>query len=402
MERGFYPWDQTFAGEKLLRNLAAQYGTPQLLYSREILEQRVNMLQRAFAWSRSFRQFFPVKVAGNPELLRILLRSGCGLLCSNALELGLAKRAGAREGDLLFTACFPGEADWSAAVHTGATLVLDDPEQLEHVPPERNRRPLGLRLRAAGAAGRPRGTGGSKFGMERQILLQTAVRVKELGFTQLGLLLHGVNLRSPGSWADNTRELVHTALEIQALTGLQIAWCDLGGGLFWDHKGSYTLDIFQEAAKIEEQFRGLDGIAVFTQLGRWLAAPAGVLLTEVRGVREDFVGTDTSMADLPRAALTGAQYHISVLGNSESQGRRSCVVTGWGMDRMDGLGTRRVLPPVRKGDLLVIHGAGAYSRSMASNYGASLRCPEILLEGGVPRLIRRRETAEEFLSGLND
>ena len=57
-------------------------------------------------------------------------------------------------------------------------------------------------------------------------------------------------------------------------------------------------------------------------------------------------------------------------------------------------------PPVSPGDILVFHGAGAYSRSMASNYGGSLRCPEILLEDGVPRLIRRREVVEDLLPGL--
>ena len=136
-----------------------------------------------------------------------------------------------------------------------------------------------------------------------------------------------------------------------------------------------------------------------TQLGRFLAAPCGLLLATVRGVKDSWVGVDTSMADLPRACLAGVQYHVSLLGSIGLQGRSSRFLSGRSTDSLDHFG-RRLLPPVSPGDILVFHGAGAYSRSMASNYGGSLRCPEILLEDGVPRLIRRREVLEDLLPGL--
>ena len=193
--------------------------------------------------------------------------------------------------------------------------------------------------------------------------------------------------------------------EVQEAAGLPVAWCDLGGGLLWDQKEAYTLDLPKEAAAIREAFErtvpaaGREQMEIRTQLGRFLAAPCGLLLATVRGVKDSWVGVDASMADLPRACLAGVQYHVSLLGSIGLQGRSSRFLSGRSTDSLDHFG-RRLLPPVSPGDILVFHGAGAYSRSMASNYGGSLRCPEILLEDGVPRLIRRREVVEDLLPGL--
>ncbi len=58
----------------------------------------------------------------------------------------------------------------------------------------------------------------------------------------------------------------------------------------------------------------------------------------------------------------------------------------------------RRIPEVTVGDTLVLHNAGAYGFSMASNYIARLRPAEVLLLDGIPQLIRRRETLEDLLS----
>jgi diaminopimelate decarboxylase len=63
-----------------------------------------------------------------------------------------------------------------------------------------------------------------------------------------------------------------------------------------------------------------------------------------------------------------------------------------------GLVTPRSLPEARVGDLVVLHDAGAYAASMASNYNTRPLAPEVLLEGEGFRLIRRRQTVDELLA----
>lgn len=401
MAQPTYVLDAVFASDALLRTLTEQYGTPLLVYDRETWLARVESLRHAFAWAPRFRQFFPVKAAANPALLRMLLEAGCGLLCGSQAELMFAMQAGECGEALLFTACFPNAQDWEAVQRAGASVILDHPAQLAEAPlPEG--RPLGLRLRDPAGGGAHR----ARFGMDPEQLLDTAVQVARQGVGSLGIHVHRSGLYRPGDWCSSGEAVFRLVAAVQEASGLPVAWCDLGGGLLWDRKEAYTLDLQQEAEAIQRAYQkhlgscGLDQIGIHTQLGRFLAAPSGLLLTTVRGVKGDWVGVDASMADLPRASLAGVQYHASLLGTDCLQGRSSCFLSGWSADSLDHFGSRRLLPPVRPGDVLLIHGAGAYSRSMSSNYSGSLRCPEILLEQGVPRLIRRRETLEDLLTGL--
>ena len=69
MKLAQYPLDETFGTDACLRALAEQYGTPLLVYDRKTLENRVRMLQKAFAWAPDFRQLFPVKAVANPAVL---------------------------------------------------------------------------------------------------------------------------------------------------------------------------------------------------------------------------------------------------------------------------------------------------------------------------------------------
>ena len=57
----------------------------------------------------------------------------------------------------------------------------------------------------------------------------------------------------------------------------------------------------------------------------------------------------------------------------------------------------REIPAAEVGDYVLIHDAGAYAASMASNYNTRPLAPEILLEGAETRLIRRRQGVEELI-----
>jgi diaminopimelate decarboxylase len=63
-----------------------------------------------------------------------------------------------------------------------------------------------------------------------------------------------------------------------------------------------------------------------------------------------------------------------------------------------GIVVPRELPQLRVGDLLVFHDRGAYGAAMASNYNTRTLAPEVLLDAGEARLIRRRQTLEELLA----
>lgn len=407
-----YELDRTFAAPELLRDCAEQYGTPVLIYDGNTLRQRQHMLERAFAWNPGYRQSFPVRCADEPELLRILAQRG-GLVCSSHMELKLAEMAGVTGDRILFGAAFPRQEVLQEAADLGCTILLGSLEQLAQY---RNldRRPnrVALRLQPEKEFSIPGHMPylkePSKFGMVRKDLLLAARQLRDEPLEELGLFLQMTgNERLSGYLGAVARALMGVCPEIEEQAGRKLDWCDLGGGLAMPTGKRTDLDLEREASLVKAAMEEADRseMPIRTQMGRFLAGPAGIFLTKVVGTRHglrNFLGVDASLADLPRAAMMGMPHHVSLLGNAATEGRASYYIEGASMEKADSYGKRHVLPPTREGDILVFHNAGAYTRSMASNYGGSLRCPVLLLENGQARLLRRREREEDYLRLLLD
>ena len=402
-----YEPDLPFAPAELLRRCAEEYGTPVLVYSGQVLRERQAMIRQAFSWNPRYFQYFPVSVADELGLLRLICRDGGGLACSSRLQLLLAKKAGAGRDQILFRAVFPTEQDVETARELECLEILNGLEQL------RTYRANGWLPRRLGLRFQPesgfslRGhlrtnSKPSRFGMTREEILTAAELLAGEKVEELGLYIQLSNNETvSGYLAAVSRTLLELVTQVEQRAGCSVAWCDIGGGLAVPNRKRPEIDLVQEAELVHEAFRraGRETLSLHTQFGRFVAGPAGVLLARVREIRSgqrSILGVDASMADLPRSAMTGVDYHISLLGNSSLTGRQTYYVEGPTMEKMDRYGRQHVLPETHQGDILVFHDAGAFTRSMASNHGGSLRCPVVLLEGEEIRLIRRRETDEDY------
>ncbi len=141
--------------------------------------------------------------------------------------------------------------------------------------------------------------------------------------------------------------------------------------------------------------------------GRFLVAESGVLVSQVRSVKEmgsrHFVLIDAGFNDLMRPAMYGSYHHITALAadgrDLSAASQVETVVAGPLCESGDvftqqegGKVETRLLPAVVPGDYLVLHDTGAYGASMSSNYNSRPLLPEVLFDGGKARLIRRRQT----------
>ena len=136
-------------------------------------------------------------------------------------------------------------------------------------------------------------------------------------------------------------------------------------------------------------------------------AESGVLLAEVRATKRqgtlDYVLVDAGFHNLPRPLLYGAYHEITALGRASDAPLLPQIVAGPLCESADvftqdanGHLEPRPLPRLAPGDLLCLHDAGAYAASMASNYNSQPFAAEVLVDGGVARLVRRRQTAEDL------
>lgn len=384
---------QNFAGDALLKDLTVRYGTPLMVYDRRLLMDRMNLLEKAFDWNRGFRQYIPVKDIPNRELLRAVVETGNGLLCSNAASLEAAHLAGARSEHLLFMSCFPTQADWEAAARYKASVILDSPEQLAHVDPQRIM-DLGLRVRpdeTLRLSGIPGSFRRSKFGMTRQEVLDTAKEASKRGFSKVGLYLQVAgNVEQNGYFAEEARFLMELSSEMKRMVA--VPWCNLGGGL------AGGCDLVQESKAIRRVSRGR--MSFHMESGRFAVAPAGMLLTSVLGIKRQkltILGIDASMAELPKMCMPGVRYRVSLLGAQPDQERFTYHLAGPILDPGDIFGGRFILPEVKEGDILAFHNVGLQSASMASNYGCTLRCPLVVLDGDNYSLVVPGQTREQWL-----
>jgi diaminopimelate decarboxylase len=73
-------------------------------------------------------------------------------------------------------------------------------------------------------------------------------------------------------------------------------------------------------------------------------------------------------------------------------------VVGPVCESSDVVGRDRRLPRLRVGDLLAIRDTGAYGAAMASNYNRRPLPPEVLVDDGKWRIVKRRQTFAEMIA----
>ena len=147
---------------------------------------------------------------------------------------------------------------------------------------------------------------------------------------------------------------------------------------------------------------GMGDVAICTELGRFLLAPYGCLVTRAtheKHIYKEYIGVDACAANLMRPAMYGAYHHITVMGKEDAPCDHKYDVTGALCENNDKFAVDRMLPKIDMGDLLVIHDTGAHGHAMGYQYNGRLRSAEVLLcQDGSTRLIRRAETPEDYFS----
>ena len=199
--------------------------------------------------------------------------------------------------------------------------------------------------------------------------------------------------------------------ELQQETDCHITFIDLSGGVGIPYRPDEPAN---DIAVIGEGVRrayeeilvpaGMGDVALYTELGRFMLAPYGHLVTRAihaKHIYKEYIGTDACACDLMRPAMYGSYHHITVMGKEDAPCDHKYDIVGGLCENNDKFAVDRMLPGIDIGDLLVIHDAGAHGLAMGYNYNGKLRCAEVLLQpDGSTRLIRRAETPEDYFATM--
>lgn len=401
--------------------IAEAEGTPVYVYSAATLREHYRKVAAAFG-PLGATICYSVKTLGNLAVLKLLRQEGSGFDVVSGGELARVQAIGGDPAKVVYAGVGKTDREIRQALQAGIGWFNVESEQEFQTISELASR-TGLHARASlrvnpdvydpkTHAYTTTGKKETKFGVDidrAEAFFRTFSGDEHVRLD--GIHLHiGSPIYSPTPYV----EAIGRALELidrLAGEGIAVNVLNIGGGFAADYEEGKSPTAADYAESIVPLLAGR-GLRVLLEPGRSIACNAGVLLTRVlytkQGGEKRFAIADAAMTDLIRPALYEAEHFVypAVLGPEDFPPNRrlnfapargqAVDVVGGVCETSDVLATGRVLPPIKRGDLLSIFSAGAYGFVMSSQYNARPRAAEVLVEGESYRVVRRRETYEDL------
>jgi diaminopimelate decarboxylase len=395
---------------RLIR-IAGRHGTPVWVYDAAVIRERIGQL-RAFDAIR-----FAQKACSNVNILRLMREQGVLVDAVSLGELERALAAGYDRSGVVLTADLLDAATLDRVLDLGVEVNAGSVDMLEQVGRARPGHRVWLRVNPGFGHGHSQktNTGGenSKHGIWHADLGRALEVARGHRLELVGLHMHIGSGVDYGHLEQVCDAMVRTVSDL----GQDLEAISAGGGLsvpYQPHEPrvdtAHYFSIWDAARRRIAQALG-HPVRLEIEPGRFLVAESGLLLCQVRAVKEmganHFVLVDAGFNDLMRPVLYGSFHGISLFrpdGSGSGLPERPTVVAGPLCESGDvftqhdgGRVAPRPLPPAQVGDFLVFHDTGAYGASMSSNFNSRPLLPEVLVDAGEERLIRRRQTIQELL-----
>ena len=407
-----------FVTKAQVDEMIKKYPTPFHLYDEKGIRENARKLYQAFSWNKGFKEFFAVKATPNPTILRILKEEGCGTDCSSLTERMMSDKLGFTGDEIMFSSNDTPAEEFVLAKKLGATINLDDFTHIDFLEktagiPEKiccRYNPGGTFSISTTIMDNP---GDAKYGMTKDQIIEAYRILKGKGVKRFGMhAFLASNTVTNDYYPVLARTLFEVAVEIKEKTGVKLDFINLSGGVGVpytpDKEPNDILAIGEGVRKVYEEIlvpAGMGDVALYTELGRFMLAPYGHLITTAiheKHTHKEYIGVDACAVNLMRPAMYGAYHHITVLGKENEPCDHKYDVTGSLCENNDKFAIDRMLPKIDMGDVLVIHDTGAHGFAMGYNYNGKLKSAEVLLcEDGSTKLIRRAETPDDYFATLD-
>lgn len=406
---------KTFVSKRQLDPILETYPTPFHLYDEKGIRENARKLNKAFSWNKGFKEYFAVKATPNPYILKILSEEGCGMDCSSLTELMMSRAVGIVGEEIMFSSNVTPAEDFRLAREMNAIINLDDIthidflEKIAGIPSK-----ISCRYNPGGAFAIDNAImdtpGEAKYGFTRAQMTEGFKILISKGVKEFGIhAFLASNTVANEYYPVLARILFEMAVELRNETGAKITFINLSGGVGVPYRPEqHPTDIMAIGEGVRQAFEevlvpaGMGDIAIYTELGRFMLAPYGCLVTKAiheKHIYKEYIGVDACAADLMRPAMYGSYHHITVMGKENLPNDHTYDITGGLCENNDKFAINRLLPKIDIGDILVIHDTGAHGYAMGYNYNGKLRSSEILLcEDGTTRMIRRAEKPSDYFA----
>jgi diaminopimelate decarboxylase len=393
-----------------LADIAAAVGTPVYVYSAPLLRERYRAIDEAFGGYPHVIHY-ALKANSALSIARLLRELGSAADANSVWEIDVAQRAGFAPSSIVFTGVGKSPAELETALALGVKAInVESAGELARVEAIASR--LGRIARVAvrvnpdiDAKSHPHISTGlkiNKFGVPledaRELLAAIGRR------PALRLVAVHMHVGSQITTLDPLRRAAALAAEMSRdllRQGAPLEYIDLGGGLGVSYDGGEVPSARDYVTALVDAVRST-ALPIVVEPGRAITAPAGALLAQVIDVKprtaaSEFVVIDAGMTELLRPALYGAFHGIEPLHVADGD-KRHYEIVGPVCESGDVVGRDRMLSPLAVGEFVAIRDTGAYGLAMASNYNRRPVPPEVLVDAGSWRVIRRRQTVDDMLA----
>lgn len=365
-----------------INNPVSQLETPCYLYDMDLLRKTLSNIS-ALANPLNYKVHYALKANSNDRLLRTISQAGYGADCVSGNEIQKALQTGFPPEEIVFAGV--GKADWEIDLALDHDIAMFNCESIPEIEVIQERALKKNKMAHIAVRINPEidakthhyittGIEENKFGINREELPQVLKASHSLSHVQLkGLHVH---IGSQITDLDVFKSLCIRMNEIQDYfrrEHLPLEHINVGGGLGLNYEQPEKEPIpdFNAYFNIFKEFLDLyPGQQLHFELGRSVTGQCGKLVTRVlyikEGVNTRFAIVDAGMTELIRPALYQAYHKITAPANHNDPVKYDVV--GPICESSDYFGKAVELPELQRGDILVIHTAGAYGEVMRSNY----------------------------------
>lgn len=400
--------NQLFIEEVSVSEIARSVGTPFYCYSKKAISENYQGFASALA-GLNFRIAYAIKANFNITLAKILVEQGSGIDAVSAGEIFRAKKAGVNPKNIIFAGVGKRFDEIEYALNEGVEeFSAESPAEifmLNEVATKLGKKiKLSLRVNPDVDAKTHHkistGRKGDKFGIDITEAFELYQKARKLpGLEIYGIATHiGSQILTIAPYRAAFSKVRELYLELKK-SGIEIKSLDLGGGVGIKYKDEDNSSLIEEYGKlIKEIFADLK-VKITIAPGRALVGSSGLLVTKVlllkKSAAKNLAIIDAAMNDLLRPGLYDA-YH-EVIPVVKNVGTTIYDLCGPVCETTDVLAVGRKFAELKPNDLLAFCSAGAYGSSMASEYNCRPLIPEVLVDGGNFKVIRRRPSFEEMV-----
>ncbi len=413
--KAFYYRNGSLYVEKVsVAEMAQTVQTPFYAYSeQEIRSQMQAFTQAATKYLSSFTVCFALKSNANISVIKVIASMGGGADIVSGGELMLALKAGIAPEKIVFSGVGKTREELTAAVENGIGQINleseEEAEMLEEISLlAKKKTRVAVRVNPdVDAHTHQKITTGkkeNKFGVAWENARPLYRRLAQSkGLIPVGLDVHvGSQLLETEPFE---KAFDRTAGIVEALKadGIGLETIDVGGGLGVAYRESDEPCSVDAYMKIVADRLGKFGCRIIFEPGRFLIAPAGILVSKVVRIKhtteKNFLVLDAGMNDLIRPAIYDAYHGVKPV--KEGPADQTYDVVGPVCESSDVFGKDRKLPVMLAGDLVVLETAGAYGASMGSNYNFRPLCAEVLVNDDKFSIIRKAQTIDDIWAANN-